>query len=302
MKPFTIFILCIILLSSCSEQFMVIDKPEKMPQTNKFDKKPGVALALGGGAFHGPAHVGVIKALEENGITIDFIAGTSAGSLVGAMYADKANADSLMQFVSTKAKQIFDFSLFRSKEGFISGKKLQKYVEENCQAKNIEDLKIPFTAVTTDLISGQTVLLTAGPIAPAVNASCAIPFVFEPVKMYGKLLVDGGVLNNVPADVCRQAGAKMVIAVDIMTFSDSVNEIDNMLKVLMRSLSVASGQLKAEKIAMADILIIPDLKGIPYMSGAKNRDAFDSGYQTTIRMMPQILEMMKQRGLSPAIK
>jgi predicted acylesterase/phospholipase RssA len=94
----------------------------------------------------------------------------------------------------------------------------------------------------------------------------------------------------------------MVIAVDIMTFSDSVNEIDNMLKVLMRSLSVASGQLKAEKIAMADLLIIPDLKGIPYMSGAKNRDAFDSGYQTTIRMMPQILEMMKQRGLTPAIK
>ncbi|MEI6434925.1 MAG: patatin-like phospholipase family protein [Bacteroidota bacterium] len=302
MKTIPPFIIFVFLLISCTDQFMVIEKPEKMPPPHILVKKPRVALALGGGAFHGPAHVGVIKALEENNIPIDFIAGASAGSLVGAMYADQPNADSLMRFVNTKARQIFDFSLFRSKEGFISGKKLQKYIEKSCHARNIEDLKIPFAAVATDLISGQSIVLTSGPIAPSVNASCAIPFVFEPVKMYGKLLVDGGVLNNVPADICRETGAEIVIAVDIMALGDSTKEIDNMVKTLMRALVVASGQLKAEKISKADLLIVPNLKGIPYMSGARNKDAYDSGYVAAMRVMPQIRELMIKHGLIPVAK
>ena len=297
MKTLPAFIIFVFIFHSCTDQFMVIEKPEKMPATKVSAKKPRVALALGGGAFHGPAHVGVIKALEENNIPIDFIAGSSAGSLVGAMYADQPNADSLMRFVNTKAKQIFDFSLFRSKEGFISGKKLQQYIEKNCHARNIEDLIIPYAAITTDLISGNSVALTSGPIAPSVNASCAIPFVFEPVKMYGKIFVDGGVLNNVPADICRETGAVIVIAVDIMVLGDTTQELDNMLKVLMRSLVIASGQIKADKIAKADILIIPNLKGIPYMSGARNKDAYDSGYVAAMRLMPRIKELMTKHGM-----
>jgi len=302
MKKYLVVISFCLLLVSCSDQFMVIDNPQKMPPPHRPGKTPGVALALGGGAFHGTAHVGVIKALEENKIPIDLIIGASAGSLVGAMYADQPDADLLLRFVSTKPNQIFDFSLFRSKEGFISGKKLQNYMLKNCRSKNIEDLQIPFGAVTTDLVSGKSIVLTSGPIAASVNASCAIPFVFEPVKMYGKIFVDGGVLNNVPADVCREMGAKMVIAVDIMTVGDSTAGIDNMLKVLMRSLAIASGHLKAEKIAQADILIVPDLTGIPYMSGARNKEAYDSGYIATIRLIPQIKELMTKHGIMPTTK
>jgi NTE family protein len=168
---------------------------------------------------------------------------------------------------------------------------------KNCRTTNIEDLKIPFAAITTDLVEGKSVALTSGPVAPAVNASCAIPFLFEPVKMYGKIFVDGGVLNNVPADVCKESGADIVIAVDIMVFSDSTRELDNMVKVLMRSLGVASGQLKVEKIAKADILVIPDLREIPYMSGARNQDAFDSGYVATVRLIPQIKQLMANFGI-----
>ncbi|MEI7501335.1 MAG: patatin-like phospholipase family protein [Bacteroidota bacterium] len=281
---------------------MIIESPIKMPLPRKLSARPGVALALGGGAFHGPAHVGVIKALEENNVPIDLIIGASAGSLVGAMYADHPDADSLLRFVNTKANQIFDFSLFRSSEGFISGKKLQNYILKNCRSKNIEDTQIPFGAVTTDLVSGKSIVLTSGPIAPSVNASCAIPFIFEPVKMYGRTFVDGGVLNNVPADICRDMGARVVIAVDIMEFGDTTSEIDNMLKVLMRSLAIASGQLKAEKIAKADILIVPNMKGIPYMSGARNKDAYDSGYIAAMRFMPRIKELMMKNGINPASK
>ncbi len=302
MKKLPVIIFFCLFLFSCNDQFMVIDTSQKMPSPRKLATRPGVALALGGGAFHGPAHVGVIKALEENNVPIDLIIGASAGSLVGAMYADQPSADSLLRFVNTKAKQIFDFSLFRSSEGFISGKNLQKYIVKNCKSKNIEEMKIPFGAMVTDLGSGKSMVLMTGPVAATVNASCAIPFVFEPVKMYGRTFVDGGVLNNLPADVCRDMGAKIVIAVDIMALSDTTVEIDNMLKVLLRSLAIASERLKADKIAKADILISPDLDDIPYMSGAKNKDAFDSGYVAAMRLMPQIKELMKKNGISPASK
>jgi NTE family protein len=132
-----------------------------------------------------------------------------------------------------------------------------------------------------------------------VNASCAVPFFFEPVKMYGKTFVDGGILDNVPADICRKLGAKVVIAVDIMTFDNTSAGLDNMLKVLRRSLSIASGHLKAEMMAQADVLIVPDLKGIPYMSGARNKDACDAGYAATLLSMPQILELMAKHGIPP---
>jgi NTE family protein len=297
MKKSMIILVFFLTLTSCNNQFMIIESPAKMPQPRKMETKPGVALALGGGAFHGPAHVGVIKALEENGVPINLIIGASAGSLVGAMYADQPDADSLMRFVNTKAKQIFDFSLFRSSEGFISGKKLQKYMLKNCKAKNIEDLKIPFGAMVSDLVSGKSIVLTSGPIAASVNASCAIPFIFEPVKMYGRTFVDGGVLDNLPAGICRDMGAQIVIAVDIMATNDTTEEIDNMLKVLLRSLAIASGKLKAENIAKADFVITPDLKGIPYMSGAKNKDAYDSGYVSAMRLMPQIKELITKKGI-----
>lgn len=292
MKNKYIAALLIFLTACCGPQIMLGQTIREVRTPADFAERPHIALALGGGAFHGPAHVGVIKALEEHGIKVDYIAGTSAGSLVGAMYADKASADSLMVFIDTKAHQIFDFSVFRSRQGFISGKKLQKYIGEHCTARNIEELRIPFAAVATDLIAGESIVLTSGPVAPSVNASCAIPFVFEPVRLHGKILVDGGVLNNVPANVCKAAGAEKIIAVDIMALGDTMTDYDSKSKILMRSLGIASGKLKVESLSKADIVIIPDLRGIPYMSGAKNRDAYDSGYRAAIRKMPEILKIL----------
>ena len=207
----------IITVTSCSKKFMVIDSPTVQPKARILEKQPEVALVLGGGAFHGMAHAGVIKVLEDAGIPIDLIVGTSAGSMVGALYADCPKIDSLVPLIkSTKTKDVFDFSLFRSSEGFVSGKKLQKYLNNNLHVSEIEETTIPFVAVTTDLEKGGSVALKAGPIAPSVNASCAIPGIFEPVKMYGTTFVDGGVLDGIPVDVAKEYNPRVIIAVSIM--------------------------------------------------------------------------------------
>jgi len=257
---------------------MIVKSPATIPPAREVKVRPRVAVALGGGAFHGAAHVGVLKALAESNIPIDFIAGTSAGSLVGALYCDNPDVDKLIPLVmETKTSTVFDFSLIRSKMGFVSGAKLQKYVCLHCDAVNIEDTKIPFVAVTTDLLNGETIPLAAGPLAPSVNASCALPMIFEPVKMYGRILVDGGIMDNIPIDICRSYKADVVIAVDIMADIDSVESIDNFVKVGYKSLLLAIGQNKKYRLAQADVVIAPNLKKMPMLSSKNNQQVFDSG-------------------------
>ncbi len=293
-----VFPIVFIFLIACTETYMVIKEPKKMPPSRILEKKPRVALALGGGAFHGIAHVGVLKVLEDAGIPIDYIVGSSAGSLVGCMYADQPHADLLLGLIkTTKASNVFDFSLFRSREGFVSGKRLQKFIRTQCRAENIEDLKIPFTAMVTDLINGRSLALSSGPIAPSVNASSAIPLVFEPVKMYGLTLVDGGILDNIPADVARATGADIVIAVDIMASHDSVIEIDNFIKVGFRAILLMASQFKATQTVHADIVITPDLKDIPYLSGKYNIKAYEAGIKAAEESLPEIRKLLQLKGI-----
>ena len=277
---------------------MVVTEPPEMPAPRISEAKPKVALVLGGGAFHGIAHMGVIKVLEDAGIPVDLIVGASAGSLVGCMYADNPHADSLFRLInSTKASNVFDFSLFRSRVGFVSGKKLQKFIGENCRSRNIEDLKIPFIAMVTDLINGTSIPLSSGPLAPSVNASCAIPMVFEPVKMYGLTLVDGGILDNIPADVARSSGADVVIAVDVMAHFDSTTDLDNFTRIGFRSLMLMAGKLKERQTAFADVVVTPNLTHIPFMSGKNNLQAYEAGIKAAEEMLPQILEKLRNKNI-----
>jgi len=298
MKKIVCIAMISLLLLSCTGEFMVIDNPKVMPPPRKLMNKPRVALVLGGGAFHGMAHLGVLKVLEDGGVPIDLIVGASVGSMVGCLYADNPDSDSLLPLVgSTKASRVFDFSLFGSSEGFVSGKKYQKFIRENCHTGNIEDLKIPFVAVATDLMHGGTVSLSSGPVAASVNASSAIPMVFVPVKMYGLTLVDGGILNNVPTDVARTYDPEVIIAVDIMTDLDSLTEIDNFLKVGLRSLILMTDKLKEKSVKDADILISPDLRKIPYMSGRKNEEAYQAGIKAASDMLPEIRMILIKKGI-----
>lgn len=301
MKNLPIISICLLMIfmSACTNQFMVVKEPAQMPPPRILEEKPRVALALGGGAFHGVAHLGVLKVLEENKIPIDLIVGTSAGSLIGSVYADRPHADSLMDLINTtKSSNIFDFSLIRSKEGFVSGKRLQKYINNNCYARHIEDTRIPFVAVTTELIEGKSVALSSGPLSPSVNASCAIPGIFEPVIMYDKIFVDGGVLDNVPADIARSYGSVIVIAVDVMP-GKKLNKDDwNFIKVLQRAKSLASKELKKEKLAFADIVITPDLGGYPFFSARDNEKVYELGMKAAREALPVILKLLKEKEIA----
>ena len=276
---------------------MVIESPAKQPPARVLESQPNVALVLGGGAFHGMAHVGVIKVLEDEGFPIDLIVGTSAGSMVGALYANKPHIDSLLHLVeSTTAKDVFDFSLFRSREGFVSGKKLQKYLKENIEVSEIEETTIPFVAVTTDLEKGKSVALKAGPIGPSVNASCAIPGIFEPVKMYGTTYCDGGVMDGVPINIAKEYDPKIIIAIRIMEF-DTVIELNNYKDVYKRAYTVAAHNLSQENFKYADMIIAPDLTGIPMMSGKDNEKLYKLGMEAGKAALPELKKLLIEKGI-----
>ena len=292
-----LLIICIVCIS-CAKKFMVITEPATLPPPRVLEKPPRVALVLGGGAFHGMTHVGVVKVLEDEGIPIDLIVGTSAGSMAGALYADYPHIDSLIPLVlNTTTKDVFDFSLFRSRMGFVSGKRLQAYLSEHLHHVNIEETEIPFVAVTTDLLHAKTVALAAGPIAASVNASCAIPYIFEPVKMYGTIFVDGGTLDNVATDVAKAYNPQVIIAVDIMADFNTVPKLNNKEDVRTSAGFAASHVLKEMRKPLADIWIAPDLAGMPLMKSTDNEQLFQAGIEAAKKAMPEIRELLIRKGI-----
>ncbi len=178
---------------------------------------PGkLGLALGSGSARGWAHIGVIRALIEAGIRIDYVAGTSIGAVVGAIYAS-GNIEALEEIVlQLDWKQIASFlDVVFPKSGLIDGNRISEFIRTHVGAKNIEDLSLPFCAVSTDLITGNEVVIRDGDIIEAVRASISVPGIFTPVRKSDMILVDGGLVNPVPVSVVREMGADLVIAVDL---------------------------------------------------------------------------------------
>jgi NTE family protein len=182
----------------------------------KKDSGPKVGLALGSGSARGWAHIGVIQALTEAGIQVDYIAGTSMGALVGAVFASGNIATLKEVALQLDWKQILHFfDVVFPRSGLIDGKKVTDFMRNHVQRKNIEELRLPFSAVSTDLVTGQEVVIKEGDVIEAVRASISIPGIFTPVRKDSMILVDGGLVNPVPVSVVRSMGADFVIAVDL---------------------------------------------------------------------------------------
>ncbi|MGC8702928.1 MAG: patatin-like phospholipase family protein [Thiomonas sp.] len=179
-------------------------------------KRPRLGLALGGGSARGMAHLGVLRAFADAGVQIDCIAGCSIGALVGAIAAS-GSTDGLEATFKTfdwkRTLSFFDVVFPRS--GLIDGAKVTALVREHLPATQIEALRIPFAAIATDLLSGAEVVLRSGDVIDAVRASVAVPGIFTPVRLAGRVLVDGGLSNPVPVSAVRAMGAEQVIAVDL---------------------------------------------------------------------------------------
>jgi len=219
-------------------------------------KKPPkkIGLALGSGSARGWAHIGVVQALEESGIRVDCVAGTSIGALVGAVYAS-GRIDALKAVVlGLDRKQILRlFDIVFPKSGLIHGKKVADFLRSYVQTGNIEQLPVPFSTVSTDLVTGSEVVGQEGNVIEAVRASISFPGIFTPVIRNGMVLVDGGLVNPVPVSVVRDMGADFVIAVDLN--HDIVGtKIKKIKRASARSAGRETGQPSAEKTKMLDAL------------------------------------------------
>lgn len=208
-----------------------------------------IGLALGGGAALGFAHIGVLKVLEQNGIKIDYIAGSSMGSVMGALYASGMTPEEMYKEASVfDFKKITRINGFRIiKEGVYNTEKLQNLVEELTKIKLIEQTKIPFRCTSVDLLTGKEYIFKKGSIGQAVRASSAIPGLFNPVEKDGMFLVDGGVIDNIPFKVVKDMGADFVIAVDVLPKYIQKENVNNVVKVLMYSFGLMQNKYEHER-------------------------------------------------------
>lgn len=217
-------------------------------------------VSLGGGSLRGVAHIGVLKELKRHNIEITHIAGTSAGAVVGGLYACGVDPDDMEKAVKTlPVKRHIDIGFNR--KGLIKGDKIYQSLLRWTEGKYFSDLDIPFAVVCVDLMTGEMVVIDSGEVALAIRASIAIPGVFSPVEMGQKLLVDGYILNNNPADIVRQLGAEHVTAVRVK--SSHIHYPTNLLSVLNRYIDIASHKNTVRCLKEhADILIDIDLYDI----------------------------------------
>jgi len=216
----------------------------------------GVALALSSGGARGFVHIGVLKALDRHRIPIVGIAGSSMGALIGALYCTGYTGEELEQLAgSIRRSHYMDVSV--SKMGLVAGKKLHSLVLKLTHGKNLEDLKIPLKVVAVDIERGEEVIISHGRIADAVRASASIPGMFSPVHRGNRLLVDGGVLNRVPADLAREFDGNGVVAVDVGI--DLASRMTSMFDVLFQAFDIMARELRRYQTISADVLIQPRL-------------------------------------------
>jgi len=253
---------------------------------------PKIALVLGGGSAKGFAHVGVIRVLEQEKIPIHMIVGTSVGSLIGGIYA--SNPDSFqLEWTAFKIERndVLDPSLVHSKLGPVQGVRLESFVEHAVKIKKIEDTKIPFYPIATDLNTGQTIVLEKGSIAKAVRASSSIPGIFVPVTFDNRMLVDGGVTNNIACDVAKNKGADIVIAVNI---SKDIKEADiaSLIDIVGQSAGIMMHEASKSKLKHADVVIEPNTKGVGMFDFTQKKFLMEEGIRAAKQAMPKIKELI----------
>lgn len=285
---------------------------------------PKIGLVLGGGGARGLAHIGVIRALEEQNIKISAIAGTSMGAIIGALYASGKTPDEIERITITldwskafadqparenlsfrrkqdsrdylvKAQATLKNGVLSLPRGVVQGQNLQQILQNlfihASEITDFDKLPIPYRAVATDLATGEAVVLNSGDLATAVRASMSIPALYAPVELEGRLLVDGGVANNLPVDVVKSMGVDHVIVVDIATplySADQLNSILTVIEQLTTLLTQGNVQKQLDQLTDLDVLIQPALEGIQSADFEKTQTAIAEGYKATLEHLPKL--------------
>ncbi len=260
-----------------------------------------IGLALGGGAARGFAHIGVIKVLEAQGIVPDLVVGTSAGSLVGALYAAGNNGFALQKLaIDMDEAAISDWSVpfFSQSTGVLKGEGIQNYVNRAVHGQPIEKLRMPFGAVATDLRNGQPILFRRGNTGAAVRASSAVPGVFQPVRIGNIDYVDGGLVSPVPASHARKMGADFVIAVNISAQPDA-QPAAGTFEVLLQTFAIMGQSLNQYELKQADVVIRPELATMKGNDFQNRSVAIIAGEKAAMAALAEIRKKLKARREAP---
>ncbi|WP_395668438.1 patatin-like phospholipase family protein [Rhodoferax sp.] len=249
---------------------------------------PRIGLALGGGAARGFAHVGVIQVLEEAGIKPVVVSGTSAGSLVAALYASGKSGGQLQQVAEAMEEATFaDWTLPIFNRGVLRGDALARYVNAQVGSRLIEDMVIPLGIVATDLQSGQDAVFQRGDTGTAVRASSAVPALFQPVRISGREYVDGGLVSPVPVRAARRMGAELVIAVDISSAPEG-NLASGTLEILLQTFAIMGKSINTFELRDADIVVRPLLVGVSSADFGARKRSIEAGRQAMLQALPQL--------------
>jgi NTE family protein len=294
--PLLLILLFTLLLSSCDRKLKYSDCPLPIPECPP-PENVRVALVLGGGGARGLAHVGVLEEFEAEGIPIDVIVGCSIGSIVGALYADCPHACYLKKILKPLKKwDILDLGFIHCRYGLVRGRALERFLNKNLCADNFEQLQIPFYSVSTDLMAGTAVAINRGPIIPAVRASASIPFLFRPVILYERILVDGGIVDNIPVDIAKKIGAQVIIAVDLSTLLPK-SPPNHLFGIAARAAEIKLLLHSETCTAGADVIIRPSLGDFGIFEDRNCELAYKAGRKAAQDVMPQILEILCEKGI-----
>lgn len=271
------------------------------PPLAKTPRPIRVGLALGGGAARGFAHIGVIKGLEARNVQVDLITGTSAGSVVAALYASGMNGFALNKLALTMDEaSISDWAMPFRTRGILQGVALQNFLNTTLHDRPIEKMTRPLGVVSTDLRTGQPILFQRGNTGIAVRASCSIPSIFEPVRIAGHEYVDGGLVSPVPASFARKMGADFVIAVDISARPETA-PTQSQFDVLMQTFTIMGQSIKTYELEKyADVVIRPNLNAMSSSDFTQRNAAILAGEEAAAKIFPELERKLAAERMATA--
>ena len=261
------------------------------------ERVPGIGLALGGGFARGIAHIGVLKVLEEENIPIHFVAGTSVGALIGAAYCSGLSIEELEQFAArVRFKHFARWTL--SRFGFASNQRMIGFLNSLLKVKTFEDLKIPLAVTATDFSTGEGVVFHSGPLIDPVRASCAYPGMFLPVKIGGRLLVDGMLAYPVPTAPLREMGAGRVLAVSLKGKWTSVDGPRHVFEVIGQCFAIAQELNSSQWKQAADLVVEPDVHEFKYDDFEHSADLVRAGESAMRAALPEVRTWLQLQPLA----